>query len=60
MKLEDKITVRYYMNPKMGNMLEILKRRYKTNLSDNAGNSIEVKHTDEETDKTIEIVITGV
>lgn len=57
MKLEDKITVRYYMNPKMGNMLEILKRRYKTNWSDNSGKSIEVKHTDEETDKTIEIVI---
>lgn len=60
MKLEDKLTIRYYMNPKMTNMLEMLKRRYKTNWSDNSGKSIEVKHTDEETDKTIEIIISGV
>lgn len=57
MKIEDNLSVRYYMNPKMGNMLEMLKRRYKGNWGDTNGKSIEVKHTDETTDNSIEIII---
>lgn len=57
MRIEDLLSTQYFLNPKATNKLEILKRRYKSNWSENSGKSIEVKHTDEETDKTIEIVI---
>ena len=33
-KIEDHLATRYYSNPKAVNMLEILKRRYKTNWSE--------------------------
>lgn len=57
MKIEDSLTIRYALNPKAVNNLEILKRRYKTEWADNNGKSIAVTNTNNETDSKIEIVI---
>lgn len=58
MRLEDNLTQRYLMNPKATNMIEVLKRRYRTNWGDNNNRSIEVSHKDAETDNTITIKFT--
>lgn len=57
MRIEDLLSTQYFLNPRATNKLEILKRRYKSNWSDNSGKSIEVKTEDKNADTTLEIII---